>query len=98
MVKTTSLTLELGAETVTWVAAPWVKVNDWVTLVRPDDEKVRVFEPIKAVLPTPLNVATPATALTVVVPVSAPESMATATATVELATLLPAESRTSITG
>ena len=61
----------------------------WVALVRPLALKVRVFEPIRPVLPTPAKVATPETALTVVVPVKVPESIATETAAVEPVTVLP---------
>ena len=60
-----------------------------VALVKPLEAKVRVFEPITPVFPRPAKVATPATALTVVVPVKAPELIDTSTAAVEFATVLP---------
>ena len=84
------------------VAAPNVKVNDdEVTAVNEVGVKVNVNAPAVPVIRKLVNVATPATAATVVVPDNVPpvpEAIEATTLTVEVVTVLPPESTILITG
>ena len=83
------------------VAAPNVKVNDDdVTAVSEVGVKVNVNGPAVPVSRKLVNVATPATAATVVVPdnVPVPVAIVATTLTVELVTVLPLASTILITG
>ena len=80
------------------VFVPLATVIDCVADVRPVAEKVIVTEPGVALSPRPLNVATPDDAVAVLDPTSEPlDALAVMTVEAEV-TLLPPESRTSITG
>ena len=84
------------------VAAPFVKVNDDdVTAVNAVGVNVNVNGPAVPVSRKLVNVATPATAATVVVPDNVPPvpvAIEATTLTVELVTVLPPESTILITG
>ena len=84
------------------VAVPNVKVNDDdVTAVSEVGVNVKVNGPAVPVIRKFVNVATPATAATVVVPDNvppAPVAIVTTTLTVELVTVLPLASTILITG
>ena len=83
------------------VAVPNVKVNDDdVTAVSKVGVNVKVNGPAVPVSRKLVNVATPATAATVVVPdnVPVPEAIVATTFTVELVTVLPLASTILITG
>ena len=84
------------------VAAPNVKVNDDdVTAVSEVGVNVNVNGPAVPVSRKLVNVATPATAATVVVPDNVPpvpDPIVATTFTVELVTVLPPESTILITG
>ena len=82
-------------------AAPNVKVNDdEVTAVNAVGVNVNVNAPAVPVIRKLVNVATPATAATVVVPdnVPVPEAIEATTLTVEVVTVFPPESTILITG
>ncbi len=101
MVKADSLTLPAaGVVSVTWVARPKVGEMLWVAVVKEPEVKVRLYAvPAVPLMPTLMKVATPATALTVVVPtVAAPVLTVMVTEAVLLVTVLPAASLIVITG
>ena len=85
-----------------FVAAPNVKLNDAdVTAVSKVGVNVNVKSPAVPVIRKLVNVATPFTAATVVVPDNVPpvpEPIVATTLTVELVTVLPPESTILITG
>ena len=85
---------------VAWVAAPTVGVMLWVAVVTLPEVKVSVYAvPAVPLMPTPEKVATPATALTVVVPTVVPFPLTVmVTAAVLLVTMLPAASLSVTTG
>ena len=94
--------LLVTAVTKYFVAAPTVNVNDDdVTAVREVGVNVKVNGPAAPVIRKLVNVATPATAATVVVPDNVPpvpEAIVATTFTVELVTVLPLASTILITG
>ena len=94
--------LVVTAVTKYFVAEPFVKVNDDdVTAVSEVGVNNKVNGPVVPVSRKLVNVATPATAATVVVPDNVPpvpEAIVATTLTVELVTVLPPESTILITG
>ena len=76
---------------IAWVAVPKVGVMLWVAEVKPLEAKVSVYAvPAVPLIPTLVKVATPATALTVVVPTVVPLPLTVmVTEAVLLVTVLP---------
>ena len=73
-------------------------VIDCVAAVNEPDEYVIVNEPGVPVMPSPLKVATPATATELPVPTTVPADSVAVTVLVAVVTLLPPASRISTTG
>ena len=83
-----------------WVAVPKVGVMLWVAVVKEPEVKVSVYAvPAVPLMPALVKVATPATALTVVVPTVVPLPLTVMVTEAELVvTVLPKASLMVITG